>query len=164
MRLFKLFTIVSSITVILAIIQLSGYSVLESLIVMLIISFFTLAASVRLDTKSSPSSIDIEKDIMPRLQKIDNMEKMYIENSQNHVTKADLEQAFRKHNDDITYLLDRMAKKTLELEDKLTKFGNSLVDSLSSVRGQVKELENKKEGESFSLGELVYVEDEKEDS
>ena len=142
-----MFLFVMAITIFLTVLQLAGYQVLESLMVMTVVDFLTLAAVIEIGRKKPLNNpIDIEKEVVPRLQKIDN-----------------IEQKMEKHNDDITYLLDRMAKKTLDLEQKINSFGNGLIDSISKLKNDVKGLEDK-EGESFSIGELVYVEEDKKDS
>jgi len=162
MRLFKTFFIVTAFTVFLTIIQLSGYWILESLIVLLIIDFLVLTANIYLGDKNpiKNNPIDMEKEIVPRLQKIDNIEKTCTDIISKVSTS---EEKLDKQGDNITYLLDRMAKKTMDLEEKINSFGNGLIDSMSSLRGKVEDLD-KKEGESFSLGELVYVEEDKEDT
>lgn len=165
MRLFKTFLIVTLFTVFLTVVQLFGYWVLESLIIMLMISFFTLVASVYLSTKNTTnnSSIDIEKDLKPRLEKIDNIERA-VTDMFGQVSNKNLEEKLSKHTEDITYMLDKLAKKTMDLETRITNFGNGLANSMENLKTRVKDMEAKKEGESFSIGELVYVEDEKEDT
>lgn len=160
MRLFKTFFIVTAFTLFLTILQLFGYWVLESLIVLLIIDFLVLTASVQLGSKNAfkNNPIDLEKDIVPRLGKIDNIEKACTDIIGKVSTS---EEKLEKQGDDITYLLDRMAKKTMDLEEKINNFGNGLIDSMSNLRGKVENMD-KKEGESFSLGELVYVEEDKD--
>jgi hypothetical protein len=147
MNLSRMFLIVMAITIFLTILQLAGYQVLESLMVMTIVDFLTLAAVIELGRKKPLNNpIDVEKEVVPRLEKIDN-----------------IEQKLEKHNDNINYLLDKMAKKTLDLEQKINSFGNGLIDSISKLKSNGKD-QDKKEGESFSIGELVYVEEDKEDT
>jgi hypothetical protein len=165
MRLSKLFFFVTLITIILTVIQLFGYPVMELVMVMLVVDFMTLAASIQLGSKNyvKNNPIDIEKEVVPRLQKIDSIEKVCTDIS-NRVSNTEFEEKLKKQGDDISYLLDKMAKKTLDLEERINNFGNGLIDSISNLSNKVKSLEEKEEGESFSLGELVYVEDDKENT
>ena len=159
-----MFLLVMTITIILTVLQLFGYPVLESLMVMTVVDLLTLAAITELGKKKPLNNpIDIEKEVVPRLQKIDNIEKVCTEMA-GKVGNGDLEEKLKKHSDDISYLLDKMAKKTMDLEEKINNFGNGLIDSISNLRSKVNDLEEKKEGESFSLGELVYVEEDKENT
>lgn len=159
-----MFLLVIAITIVLTVLQLSGYQVLESLMIMTVVDFLTLAAVIEVGKKKPLNNpIDIEKEIVPRLQKIDNIEKACTEMA-GKVGNGDLEEKLKKHSDDISYLLDKMAKKTMDLEQKINNFGNGLIDSISKLSSRVNGIEEKKEGESFSLGELVYVEEDKEDS
>jgi hypothetical protein len=164
MNLSRLFLLVIAITIVLTVLQLAGYPVLESLMVMTVVDFLTLAAVIEIGKKKPLNNpIDIEKEIVPRLQKIDNIEKACTEMA-GKVGNGELEAKLKKHSDDISYLLDKMAKKTMDLEQKINNFGNGLIDSISKLSSRVNGIEEEKKGESFSLGELVYVEEDKEDT
>lgn len=134
---------------------------------MMIIDFLTVGAMFHLEKGSvliKNNPINIETDVVPRLEKIDTIE----ETSKNILNKisdsgfSNLEEKLKKQSDDITYLLDRMAKKTLELEERINKFGNGLLDSFSSLNKRVEGLEKTedKEGQSFSSSEIVYKKEE----
>ena len=126
---------------------------------------------MELGKKGNNPSNSIQSDIMPKLKKIDkldNIEKTCTDIF-THVTKtnvSDFETKLEKQSDNISYLLDKMAKKTLELEERVNKFGNGLVDSVSKLSNRVKDLEETEEAkeeepeeQSFSLGELVYIDE-----
>ena len=141
---------------------------------MLIIDFLTLGASMELGKRKNNPTNGIQTNMMPKLEKIDkldNIEKTCMDIF-HHVTKTDVsnfESKLKKQSDDISYLLDKMAKKTLELEERVNKFGNGLIDSVSKLSDRVKDLEKTEEAEeekpeeqSFSLGELVYIDESEE--
>jgi len=172
MHLSKLFLFVIAITIALAGLQLIGYQVIELIITMTIIDFLTLGASMELGKRNNP--VDIKTHIMPKLEKIDkldNIEKTCVDIF-HHITKTDnpnFESKLKRQSDDISYLLDKMAKRTLELEERINKFGNGLIDSMSKLKDRVKNLEKteeieeeKPEEQSFSLGELIYVDESEE--
>lgn len=167
MILSRLFLLVIAITVFLTALQLSGYQVIGSLMVMVVIDFMTLGAMFHMERgaaliKNNP--ISVEKDIVPRLQKIDKIEEIEKTCSEIKESVSNSENALKKQGDSITYLLDRMTKKTMDLEQRINKFGNGLIDSISDFKNNVNGNGEKKNGESFSIGELVYVKEDKQDS
>ncbi|NIO45036.1 MAG: hypothetical protein GTN36_05800 [Candidatus Aenigmarchaeota archaeon] len=71
-----------------------------------------------------------------------------------------IEMKLNKQKEDVNYLLDKMSRKALELEEKINKFGVNLAEHVENFSGRLEELEKPKE--SFSLGEAIYVEEERE--
>jgi hypothetical protein len=142
---------------------LLGYQTLELIIVMMVVDFLTLGALFHLE-KGAPliknNPISVEEDIVPRLKKIDKLDS--IEETSNEIliqlSNSGFEEKLKKQGDDITYLLDRMGRKTLELEERITNFGNGLLDSLSNLNKRIDCMEKsgKAPVQSFSHGELVY--------
>jgi hypothetical protein len=59
----------------------------------------------------------------------------------------------------MSYILDKIAKKSLELEEKLNAFGKVLTTN-KEVSEEAAEEEPKETTESFNVGEIVYMEDE----
>jgi hypothetical protein len=159
MNLSKMFLLLIAITIILSSFQLLGYQVLELIIIMMVVNFLTLGAMFHLERGASlvkNNPINIESEIMPRLQKIDKID------------------AIEKNSKDILNKLSNSGfsnfeekwKKTLELEERINKFGNGLLDSLTNLNKRVEGLEKtekKEEGHSYSSDEFVYlkVDDEK---
>ena len=168
MILSKMFLFLIAITIVISSLQLVGYQVLELIIIMMVVDFLTLGAMFHLEKgaaliKNNP--ISVEKDIVPRLQKIDKID-VIEKNSSEILNKlsnsgfSDFEEKLKKQSDDITYLLDRMGRKTLELEDRISKFGNGLLDSFTNLKGRVDKLEKtekKEEVDSYSSDEFVYL-------
>jgi hypothetical protein len=168
MILSKMFLFLIAITIIVSGMQLIGHQVLELIIVMMVVDFLTLGAMFRLE-KGAPliknNPISVEADIVPRLKKIDKLDT--IEENSNKILAqlsnsgfSNFEEKLKKQSDDITYLLDRMGRKTLELEERINKFGNGLLDSMTGLKKRVNDLENgdkKEEGQNFSSEEYVYL-------
>ncbi|MBN2202885.1 MAG: hypothetical protein JW700_01755 [Candidatus Aenigmarchaeota archaeon] len=152
MHLSKLFLLVTAFTLLLTAVQLFGYWVLESLMIMLIVDFFVLAASVQLNGKSGGAGNNFS-------EKLDSIDKKCSDISAK-VDNSALETKLQKHDESVTYLLERLSKKTLDLEERIVKFGNGMVDSMSGIKDKMNDFENKKKGESFSLGELIYTDEE----
>ena len=53
-------------------------------------------------------------------------------------------------------MLDKISRKTLELEQKINKFGLKLAEHIEEPE------EEKPEDQSFSLGELIYTDESEE--
>jgi len=164
MLLRRLFLVLIAITIALAGLHLTGYQVLELIIVMVIIDFITLAANVELDKKKP--TVDVSG-------KLENIEKM-CEDIRGHVGNPGIEIMLKKQNNNLNYLLDKITKRSLDLELRLNKFGQTLASSVASLNDRVKnietvneapkeitqeEIEEEEKPESFSIGELVYLED-----
>ena len=159
-----MFLFLIAITIIVSSMQILGYQVLELIIVMMVVDFLTLGAMFHLEKGTSlikNNPISVETDIVPRLKKIDKIDAIE-ENSKNilnQLSNSGFESKMKKQSDDITYLLDRMGRKTLELEERINKFGNGLLDSLSNLNKRVDDLEKtgEKDSQSFSSNEYVFL-------
>jgi len=164
MILSKMFLFLIAITIIVSSMQLMGYQVLELIVIMMVVDFLTLGAMFHLE-KGAPliknNPISVEADIVPRLKKIDKIDVIEKNSKEilNQLSNSGFEEKLKKQSDDITYLLDRMGKKTLELEERINKFGNGLLDSLSNLNKRVDNLEGteKKDKQTFSSSEYVYL-------
>jgi len=160
MRLTILFSVLIIVTIILTALQLFGYQVLDSIIIMVIIDFIALGANIELEKRKTP-----EEAKSYVTTKLDNIEKI-CSDIFNHVTSApnpDINKKLEKQKEDVSYILDKVAKKSLELEERIGKFGQTLGASVASLNERVKILEtpeeNKPEDQSFSVGEIIYTED-----
>jgi len=167
MLLTLLFLVLLAITLVLAGLQLIGYQVIESLIVIVIVDFIALGANIEQRRKNiSKDSDDI---IVSKLENIEGSCSDILE----HLTSNPVGN-FKKEKDSINYLLDKLAKKSLELEEKLEKFGSALTTAMSEMNGRIKTLETSSipgleeepkivEGEKkIPLGELVYIDEDNE--
>ena len=139
MRLRILFLFLSLVTVILIIAQLTGSKVTDLIIIMATLDFLALGASIELQRKTHISNNGSSS--------IENIEKM-CKDIYSAISNPGIEK-IQKQGEDISSILDRITKKSLELEESLNKFGNTL-NTTSKENPEQK----------FSVGELVYVEDE----
>jgi len=141
MRLRALFLFLTLVTVILVIAQLTGSNVINLIIIMAALDFLALGASIEVERKShmhAQTSSKIEsiekvcKDIYDTISSNPGLEKM------------------QKQREDISAILDRITKNSLELEERINKFGQVLSKSKNTSE------------QPSSVGEVVYIEEEKE--
>lgn len=168
-----LFLLSLAITVALTVLQFSGAQVLDSIIIMIIIDFISLGAYLELESRKTNK--ETKGLITSKLEVIENICKDIFA----HVTSPNpgFEAKLEKQKDDMNYILDKIAKKSLELEEKLNVFGRALTNNLDAKikiderteEEKDKEIEEEKEeemkdeekaAESFSVGEIVYVNEE----
>lgn len=160
-----IFLLSLAITTALTVMQFSGYQVLELIIMMIIIDFISLGASMELEGRKSDK--ETKGFITTKLEGIENICKDIF----NHITSPNpgFEAKLEKQRNDMSYILDKIAKKSLELEEKLNVFGRVLTNDSKEkieVSEEVVEEEKNEEAneekpaESFNVGEIVYVEDE----
>ena len=158
-----IFLLSIAITTVLAAMQFSGYQVLDLIIIMIIIDFISLGASVELERRKSDK--ETKGFISTKLEGIENVCKDIF----SHVTSPNpgFEAKLEKQKNDMSYILDKIAKKSLELEEKLNVFGRVLtsdtkekIEVSEEAVEEKEEVEEEKPAESFNVGEIVYVEDE----
>ena len=105
------------------------------------------------------------------ITKVENIERICQDISKTKIENPsiNIEEKLKKQKDDTNYLLDKMARKTLELEEKINRFGLSLASHVENFGNRIEKIEGSKkieskEGkskeESFSVGELVYLDEE----
>jgi len=161
-----LFLLSVAITTVLTTLQISGYQILDLIIIMIIIDFLSLGASIELEKRKSEK--DSKGFITSKLEGIENICKDIF----THVTSPNpgLEAKLEKQKNDMSYILDKIAKKSLELEEKLNAFGHVLtkkeeIKADGEIKEEQKEEETQEEKpmESFDVGEIVYVEDEEKE-
>lgn len=160
MYLTRLFLLLMIITIGLVIAQISGYQFLELIIIMIIIDFLSLGAIIELQKRSSK---DIE--VMPKLE---NIEKACNDILHKLGSNPGFEEKLQKQKDDMSYILDKIAKRSLELEEKINTFGRALVDSRETIKmnsnpkeeAKTENVENEKAEETSSIGETIYVDEE----
>lgn len=168
MRLDMLFLSLMSITLVLAVLELMGYQVLEALVVMVVVDFIALGANIELRRRNLNKD---SKDFTT--SKLENIERICSDIFEN-ITINPIKN-FEKEKDSISYLLDKLSKKTLELEERVEKFGQSMLNSMTELNGRVKTLESSKpiesieeqkvleKGQEIPLGELIYIKEEKDE-
>ncbi|MEM5872399.1 MAG: hypothetical protein QXD55_00845 [Candidatus Aenigmatarchaeota archaeon] len=154
LKMLFLFTL--AITIALTTLQLYGLQLIESIIIMIIINFISLGASIEMEKRKSD---DESKSLIS--SKLESIEKI-CNDIFTHVTSPNpgLEAKLEKQKNDVSYILDKIAKKSLELEERLNAFGQALASTIKAENKEETEKEtNKDQVESFNIGEIVYVED-----
>jgi hypothetical protein len=154
-----------AITIVSLILQMSGYNLTETIITVLIIDLIALGAVIEIERRKPK---EIETGVITKVENIEricqDLSKTKIENP-----STSIEEKLKKQKEDINYLLDKMARKTLELEEKINRFGLNLASHIENFGERIekiegsKKIENKEEKskeESFSVGELVYLDEE----
>lgn len=163
MLLTALFVFLLAVTVALTGLQLIGFEVLNSLIVMLVVDFIALGANLQVK-RNNPSNSP-SHNIVPRLETIEKA----CSDILTHVNTVSIKDDLQKNKDDMTYLLERIARKTMDLEEKIDTFGKTLTTSMLDINGRVKKLESSEpvlEGlepevdNRLSVGEIVYVDED----
>lgn len=155
-----------AITIVSLILQMIGYDLAETIITILIIDLIALGAVIEIE-KRKPKEIETSN----ITTKVENIERMCQDLSKTKIENpsTNIEEKLKKQKDDVNYLLDKMARKTLELEEKINRFGLSLASHIENFGERIekiegsKKIENKEEKaeeESFSVGELVYLDEE----
>jgi len=155
-----LFLISLAITTILTALQLSGHQVLDLIIIMIIIDFLSFGASLELEKRKNDK--ESKGLITTRLDGIENICKDIF----THVTSPNpgLEAKLEKQKDDMSYILDKIAKKSLELEEKLNAFGQVLTNKVKVEDKTEEETKEETPAETFNVGELVYMEEEEKEN
>jgi hypothetical protein len=161
-----LFLLSVAITIALAGLQILGTDALDLIIIMIIIDFLSLGAYIEIEKNKSDK--ETKGFITTKLEGIEKV----CNDILGHVVSPNpgFEAKLEKQKDDMNYILDKIAKKSLELEEKLTAFGHVLSKNLSEKTKVEEEPEKTEEDaveetteeptESFNVGEIVYVEDE----
>ncbi|MEM5778089.1 MAG: hypothetical protein QXD43_01215 [Candidatus Aenigmatarchaeota archaeon] len=154
LKMLFLFTL--AITIALTTLQLYGLQLIESIIIMIIINFISLGASIEMEKRKNDAE---SKNLIS--SKLESIEKI-CNDIFTHVTSPNpgLEARLEKQKNDVSYILDKIAKKSLELEERLNAFGQTLASKIKAEYKEENEKETNKEPvESFDIGEVVYVED-----
>jgi hypothetical protein len=167
LKLLFLFSL--AITIILTIVQISGFAVIDLIIIMIVIDFLSLGAYLEMENKKT--SKESKGLITSKLEGIENICKDIF----THITSPNpgFEAKLEKQKDDMNYILDKISHKSLELEEKLNTFGKVLIKTIDEKKSEekimVEEQEEPKEekpqeetSETFNVGEIVYVDDEEE--
>jgi len=151
-----LFLVSLVITAILTALQLGGLQIIDLIIVMIIINFLSLGAYIELENRKLAKE---SKDFIS--SKLEGIEKVCNE-TLSHITSPNpgIEAKIEKQREDISYILDKISKRSLELEERLNAFGRVLSNNIKEKKEEVEEREeNKEDQESYSVGEIVYIED-----
>jgi hypothetical protein len=152
LKILFLFSVI--ITIALTAIQLYGAQVTDLIIIMLVINLLSMGAYVELENKKIMNE---SKAFMA--SKLESIEKIS-NDIFNHVSSGSgIEEKLQKQKDDISYVLDKISKRSLELEERLNLFGKVISNNLVEKKVD-EEKEEEQESQSYNVGEIVYIDDD----
>lgn len=154
-----LFLLSLAITAALTALQISGFQILDLIIIMIIIDFLSLGAYLEIEKrKTDKESRNLIDSKLGGIEKVCN-------DIFTHVISPNpgLEAKLEKQKNDMSYILDKIAKKSLELEEKLNVFGQVLTNKVKVEDKTEEETKEETPAETFNVGELVYMEDEEKE-
>lgn len=168
MLLMNLFVFLIAITVGLTALQLLGYGVLNSLIIMLVIDFIALGATLQNKNKKIENPGN-PHNLIPRLENIEKTCSNVLE----HLNTNSVKQDVLKSKDDLTYILERISRRTMQLEQKIDNFGKTLATSMLDISGRIRKLEGvdgiaipeeietiePPQKQRLTTGEVIYVDE-----
>jgi len=158
--------------------QMFGYNILDSILVVFVIDLIALGIIVEIG-KTKPFQ-NVSSEITTKIENIEkSVQSLLNTSSEDSIIKkiddkinsfntsieesiiSKVEEKISKQKEDVYYLLDKMSKKTLELEEKISKFGYSLAEHIESFGERLDKIERyKPEEESIPIGESVYMDEE----
>ncbi|MFH1473646.1 MAG: hypothetical protein ABIE55_02010 [Candidatus Aenigmatarchaeota archaeon] len=157
------FWILIFLTVISALLQMLGYNFMEVLIVLLIIDSLGFGSMIEIEKKKSKREADASKIVAQKIESLEKIMQDVLHRVSTNPTIAKLEEKMNMHRDERNNMLDRLSRKTLDLEQKINRFGASLAEHKEDIFGRLEKIEKPKgKDESFSLGELVYMDEDEE--
>jgi hypothetical protein len=159
------FWILILMTVLSAILQMLGYNFLEVLIVLLIVDSIGFGAIIEIEKKKSLKDLEKNNVITQKIEKVELICKDVLDKVNTNPAIARLEEKLNTHKEERNSMMDKLSRKTLELEQKINRFGASLAEHKEDVGSRLEKLEvpeEKPEEQSFSLGELVYLNEPEE--
>jgi len=118
------FWVLIFITTITLVLQISGYNILETLIFLIIADFLALW----LYLEKRKSLVEINNDFVKKVENLENSCLNILENINAVSSVLNLEEKVNKQKEDIAIELEKISKKTLELEEKISKFSHSLIE------------------------------------
>jgi len=145
-------------TVFSLVLQLFGYEILDSIVIVLVIDLIALGIIVEIGRKKPIK--EISEKITTKIENIERVCQSIVNSFNENPIIERIEERINKQKEDVNYLLDKMSRKTLELEEKINKFGLSLAEHVEDFSGRLKKLEKPKE--TFPIGETIYIEEDEE--
>lgn len=135
MPLSILFWILVILTIVTGFLQtMMGYNLLGTIIILLIADFVVLGADIELERRKHKEG----SKIATKLEGIEKACSGIFEHIKGINPGLGISE---KQSDNINYLLDKMAKKALTIEERLNQFGETLASSISSLDERIKSLE-----------------------
>jgi len=154
MPLSVLFWILVILTVITGFLQtMMGYNLIGTIIILLIADFVVLGANLETEKRKHRKG----SKITTKLEGIERACSGIFEHIKGISSNPGLGIS-EKQSDNINYLLDKMAKKALTIEERLNQFGETLASSISSLDERIRNLETGEKIETEEVEEPVAEE------
>jgi len=140
MRLGYLFMFLTIVTIFLTILYLFGHDILDLIMAMITVEFLSLGAIIEHQRKF-PS-----KTIKSLSERVDKIEELCNDIYNNVASNPELEEKLKKQKNDMSFILDKIIQRSTELDKKLNGLGHLTKNKENSV----------------SVGETIYLEENKE--
>jgi hypothetical protein len=157
------FWILILLTVVSAVFYMLGYNFLEVLIVLLIVDSIGFGAMIEIERKKSRKNIEATNLVTQKIEGLEKICQDVLQRVSTNPAMTMLEERLKEHRDERNNMLDKLSRKTLELEQKINRFGTRLAEHMEDVSNRFEKIEKPKDEDSFSLGELVYVNEDEEE-
>ncbi len=128
-----------------------GYDVLDAVMSVLVVDLIALALMIEIGRKVPLKEVGAE--ITAKIENIEKVCQSILNSASENPLISKLEETISKQREDVNYILDRMSRKVLELEEKINKFGFSLAEHIED------KLKSEAEDTSFPIGQAVYIEE-----
>lgn len=135
-----------------------GYDLLNSVLIVLVIDLIALGIIVEVGKKKPLNEIGAE--ITAKIENIEKVCQSLLNSTGEDSIVKRIEDAVGKQKDEVNYLLDKMSRKMLELEENINKFGFSLAEHVENFGGRLEKIERYEPEETIPIGESVYVDEE----
>jgi len=139
------FWILILLTIISAVLQMLGYDFLEVLIVLLITDSIAFGATIEIEKKRSLKETEMNNNITLKVEKIEKICQDVLQKINTNPSLLNLEEKIEKQKEERNHMLDKISRKTLELEQKIKKFGLSLADHVEDFDSRLEKVEKNRE-------------------
>ena len=139
------FWILIFLTIISAVLQMLGYDFLEVLIVLLITDSIAFGATIEIEKKRSLKETEMNNNITLKVEKIEKICQDVLQKINTNPSLLNLEEKIEKQKEERNHMLDKISRKTLELEQKIKKFGLSLADHVEDFDSRLEKVEKNRE-------------------
>jgi hypothetical protein len=128
------FWILILLTIIAAVLQMFGYNFLEVLVILLIIDSIAFGATIEIEKKKSLKEIEMNDNITLKVEKIEKICQDVLQKVDTNSSSLNLEEK-----------LEKLSRKTLELEQKIKNFGLNLAEHVEDFDNRLEKLEENRE-------------------
>lgn len=122
-----------------------GYDFLEVLIVLLITDSIAFGATIEIEKKRSLKETEMNNNITLKVEKIEKICQDVLQKINTNPSLLNLEEKIEKQKEERNHMLDKISRKTLELEQKIKKFGLSLADHVEDFDSRLEKVEKNRE-------------------